>query len=889
MKATTKFFASFTLGLILSASQALAAIPEPDTLLYGKVLHRANGNEHQLMQGTLTWTLEDQNGQEYQYETELTDIGGEFSYKLPIPHQALSTGLNVDSSVIPLGVGEKTYEFVSIEVDGYPAAILWSEIDFLSLIQEDRAATYRIDLVVSFDLLDTDGDGMPDWWEKFYGLDWQTPDAGLDTDGDGWTNLEEYLRGTNPLVDNRSPSLQTLNLFAYGESDNGVWLRAVDSNSTEEELTYTLTSLPDGGYLHFVPAPGEEGAETVLVVGATFTQAQLNLGQIAYRHTDPQTTETQFRLTIGDGTSTSEEAEVLIDVFPPSPLLALDESTDPIPFWWREENVIFEAYWSLRENVISGDLVESALLYLLGSEYGYTLWDQRAETLPVTLAATGAGSQFILGGAADDVLSGSAQPDIISGGAGSDILTGGAAIDLFIVGDAGTETITDFNPAEDVLDLSDLLVGQTGSLDAFLSVSSNGVDSQIGVDRDGDGSGYTDAVIILQGVNLSESGLHVLWSQGQLLAGELRGLVSISIDGWPDAAIEEGYSKAELTLRRNGPNNQPLSVQLLLSGSAVNGVDYRSVATTVNFAADQSEASLVIDPLLDGSSEFIEQVIVEIAAGSGYVLDATAAGQINITDAKQRFGIIAYDAYAVVGEGDAYFQIVRQGPRDSYVELLLSMGGTAESGTDYTAINRLVTFNNNQASKLIPVSALGNGALGVSEASRVLKVAIDESITGEYGLTHESEASMRLLSNMAAFDAWASEAIPDSDTLSGEELQESTSPRTGMQALLEYALSYGVDLEDGIDGDERQQIVPQISKEADGIHFGFTQRLNDPSIRYIVECSPDLNQWHSGAEYFEAVELSEEAENAGRVRYRVVGSEDSSTQCFIRVRIELVD
>ena len=55
---------------------------------------------------------------------------------------------------------------------------------------------------------DTDGDGMPDDWEKKYGLDAnQADDNSSDKDGDGYTNVEEYLNGTDPteFVDYTKP------------------------------------------------------------------------------------------------------------------------------------------------------------------------------------------------------------------------------------------------------------------------------------------------------------------------------------------------------------------------------------------------------------------------------------------------------------------------------------------------------------------------------------------------------------------------------------------------------------------------------------------------------------------------------------------------------------
>jgi hypothetical protein len=56
--------------------------------------------------------------------------------------------------------------------------------------------------------LDSDGDGIPDEWERRMGLDPGNPaDGNLDRNGDGYTNIEEYLHAlslglTTPLRQN---------------------------------------------------------------------------------------------------------------------------------------------------------------------------------------------------------------------------------------------------------------------------------------------------------------------------------------------------------------------------------------------------------------------------------------------------------------------------------------------------------------------------------------------------------------------------------------------------------------------------------------------------------------------------------------------------------------
>jgi hypothetical protein len=55
---------------------------------------------------------------------------------------------------------------------------------------------------------DSDRDGMPDEWEKRFDLGSDDPaDGAKDADGDGYTNVEEWLNGTDPrrYIDYRNP------------------------------------------------------------------------------------------------------------------------------------------------------------------------------------------------------------------------------------------------------------------------------------------------------------------------------------------------------------------------------------------------------------------------------------------------------------------------------------------------------------------------------------------------------------------------------------------------------------------------------------------------------------------------------------------------------------
>ena len=122
-----------------------------------------------------------------------------------------------------------------------------------------------------------------------------------------------------------------------------------------------------------------------------------------------------------------------------------------------------------------------------------------ADTLVSIENATGSGfNDSLTGSTGDNVLNGGAGNDTIDdGGGGTDALTGGTGIDTFVVHDAtGTTTISDFDVANEFIDLSDV-----ASITNFGQASAAATD---------DGSGNVDidlgggSTLTLTGVTTAE-------------------------------------------------------------------------------------------------------------------------------------------------------------------------------------------------------------------------------------------------------------------------------------------------------------------------------------------------------------------------------------------------
>lgn len=165
----------------------------------------------------------------------------------------------------------------------------------------------------------------------------------------------------------------------------------------------------------------------------------------------------------------------------------------------------------------------------------------------------------------------------------------------------------------------------------------------------------------------------------------------VAADG---VATEQPGDTGRFTFSRVGDLTRDLEVRYLMSGSAINGLDYRALSGSVRIPAGQPTASLLLEPRdnleLDGG----KSAELHLADSPVYNIGWPARATVRILDRALPTISLRVDDGSAAESGDTgLFSLVRSGSTTERLRVRLAVGGTAQRLADYVDIPEEIRFN----------------------------------------------------------------------------------------------------------------------------------------------------------------------------------------------------
>jgi len=319
MRTTFALITAVIFGGLFASSPVVRAqgFTESDAVFFGEVRKASGGQTFLLQSGELKITFVNQTNaaNRVTLTTALLPTGNgdhkPYSYALKVPLAYLPEAGRMQE-FLSINTLATKFKVEQITIDGIPATLPDGSSDFYVLNFASRASQYRLDLLVAGESNSTANDGIPDWWKNLYGLPINANIANDDPDGDGWTNLEEFLRGGNPNKSNRDPQLATGELFVPESGEAGVYMQFLDSDTPDQGIQIELSDIDGSGFQFKL-----DGLPLVSGALQNLTFADLKSGRLTLAHINRSASGASVSVQWNDG-GDARSGEVAVRALSPS-------------------------------------------------------------------------------------------------------------------------------------------------------------------------------------------------------------------------------------------------------------------------------------------------------------------------------------------------------------------------------------------------------------------------------------------------------------------------------------------------------------------------------------------------------------------------------------------
>ncbi len=183
---------------------------------------------------------------------------------------------------------------------------------------------------------------------------------------------------------------------------------------------------------------------------------------------------------------------------------------------------------------------------------------------------------------------------------------------------------------------------------------------------------------------------------------------TVSVAVSPASVNEDGSGALTYTFTRSGDDSQALSVSYTVGGTATEGTDFPTQSGTVTIAANQTTATVTIDPTDDTDVEPDETIILTVTDGANYNVGAPslATGTITNDDVSADPTVSVAVSPASVnedGSGALTYTFTRSGDVTEALSVSYTVGGTATEGTDFPTQSGTVTIAANQTTATVTI------------------------------------------------------------------------------------------------------------------------------------------------------------------------------------------